>query len=331
MKFYNPPSALTASGSKSGVELGGSKTIISIDKDHNFYNEGIIYTEMSWAEFYKDIEGLEDQIDTFTTKEFESIREDPDALVAEIVQVLRKIMKERKLFYGIGDFEVDAFMNQNTVIPGLKLDPELINTLMEAHKENRDRKMFPTLMKTEEDINFINISIQGTEKDKVKIKGNAIEDIADRLRFAKGFATGIVVSSKNAANFFIMNDRIIFKEGEIPEFYIDEYGVAIIESGIQRNKLFPVSWFRLDLGVLSFQTLELWDDIKYNPDLKKVLGDYDNYITSLIVNKYITLAAPEKIDSDFENEFQSLNPTQKREALKDMAEAIRELTKKYHE
>ncbi|MEJ2250775.1 MAG: hypothetical protein P8Y70_14125 [Candidatus Lokiarchaeota archaeon] len=331
LKFYRPPSGLLATGSKKGVELGGTKNIISLDKNHNLFSEANIFTEMSWAEFYQNVEGLEDQIDTFTTQEFESIRDDPDALVDTIDTALRNIMKNQKLFYGILDVEVDAFMNQNTIIPGLKLNPSIINNLMKSHKKSRDEELFPKLIKAEEGTKYINISIQGEERNKVHIQGETIEDIADRLRFAKGFATGLIVTSKRAANFFIMNDRIIFKEGEIPEFYIDEYSLKIIQSGIKREVLFPISWFRLDLGILSLQTLELWDDIKHKPKLKKVIQDYDNYITSLIVKKYITLAKPEKMDSDFEQEFFELNALERKKALKDMADAIRILTKKYKE
>jgi hypothetical protein len=200
LKFFNPPSALLASGSKSGVELGGSKNIISIDQEHNFYNVGTIYTEMSWAEFYRDIEGLEDQIDTFTTREYKSIQDDPDALVESLVDNIRNIINEKRLFYGIGDFEVDAFMNENTIILGLELENELINTLMDAHKKSRNRDQFPTLLKTQENKKYINITIQGQNKDKLQIPGGSLEDIADKLRFAKGFATGLVVSSKKSAN-----------------------------------------------------------------------------------------------------------------------------------
>ncbi|MBD3213012.1 MAG: hypothetical protein GF311_10430 [Candidatus Lokiarchaeota archaeon] len=331
LKFFNPPSALLASGSKSGVELGGSKNIISIDTEHNFYNVGTIYTEMSWAEFYRDIEGLEDQIDTFTTKEYKSIQDDPDALVESLVKNIENIIQEKKLFYGIGDFEVDAFMNENTIIPGLELDNELINTLMDAHKKSRNRDQFPTLLKTQENKKYINITIQGQNKDKLQIPGGSLEDIADKLRFAKGFATGLVVSSKKSANLFMMNDRIVFQEDQIPEFYIDQDCITIIESGIERDKLFPISWFRFDIGIRSLETLELWDKIKENEKLKKVLKDYDNYITKLIVDKYISLASPMNLGSDFEKEFLKLNPSQKKKSLRDMAEAIRILTEEYEE
>jgi len=134
IEFYNPPSAIIASGNRSGVEIGGSKSIISIDAFHNLYSESSIFSELSWAAFYDESEGLGDIIDTFETKEFDSVRDDPEALTKIIVDTIYDIMNQKKLFYGLLDFEVDAFLNQNTVIPGLKLDYKIINKLLEAHK-----------------------------------------------------------------------------------------------------------------------------------------------------------------------------------------------------
>ncbi|MBN1215225.1 MAG: hypothetical protein JXA99_07245 [Candidatus Lokiarchaeota archaeon] len=284
LKYYNPPSALLASGSKEGVELGGTKSIISIDLCHNFYTESMIYTEMSWGVFYRDIEGLEDQIDTFTTKEYDSIREDPEALANTIIKSIQNIMLNNRVFYGIGDFEVDAFMNQNTVIPGLTLERDLINKLMEAHKKNRDEEQFPKLIITDQDMTYINITLQGTNKYKIQLKGETFRDIASNLKKARGSSTGIVVSSNKSANFFMMNDTIVFKEEEIPEFYIDQDCITVIESGMQRELLFPISWFRFDLGISSLETLELWNQINENTNLKKVLSEYDKYISDLIEN-----------------------------------------------
>ena len=143
IEFNNPPSAILASGSKLGVELGGSKSIISIDAFHNLYSEGLIFSELSWGAFYQDIEGLDDQIDTFSVREYDSVREDPEGLIKTIVDSIYNIMNQKRLFYGLLDFEVDAFLNQNTIIPGLKLDLQIINKLLEAHKKTRNEELFP--------------------------------------------------------------------------------------------------------------------------------------------------------------------------------------------
>jgi len=325
--FYDPPGAILASGSKEGVELGGTRCILSIDQVHNFFNEGIIYTEMSWGEFY-DIEGLEDQIDTFTTKEYDSIRDDPDKLIETIIRAIVSIIRNQKLFYGIADFEVDAFMNQNTVIPGLSLDTEMINKLLVAHKTTRDENMFPDITKVA-GRNKIKIEFQGTKKKNLHFFGSKLVDLADKMNLAHGFATGIVCTSRGAANLYIMSDTIVFKDDEKRELYIDKDNLTIIEMGIQRKLLFPISWFRLDLGIKSLETLDLWDKIKDDPNVNKALRAYDNYITQLILKKYEKEA--QSVGRDLEQEFYTMTAEERRKALADMAGAIRFLTKKYKE
>lgn len=334
--FYNPPSAILATGTKNGVELGGNMSLVSIDAAHNLYSEGDIFTEMSWAEFYKE-EEINDQIDTFTPKEHSTVREDSEGLTEIIIKSLQTIKKERKLFYGIVDFEVDAFMNENTVIPGLKIDYKLINKLMAAHKENRDEDLFPKLLKdlekNKKQTNKIKIQFQGTKKNNLRYFGSKLEDFAYKLKSAHGFATGLVCTSKKVANLYIMSDNIYFeKEGNASEkLYIDKENKEAIEYGINAKVLFPISWFRIDLGINSLQRLELWDKIKENEKLQDVLKRYDDYITQLIVKKYQKLVDTQNIGMDLDDDFRNLTPQEKYKALRDMAEAIRLLTKKYKE
>ena len=330
VEFYNPPKAILASGTKKGVELGGDKSILSIDARHNFYTEGTIFTELSWAEFYQE-EGIDDQIDTFTTTEFISVRDDPLALVKTIVNSLNNIVNKKRLFYGIVDFEVDAFMNQNCVIPGLKLDLNIINKLLEAHKKSRDENLFPEIIIDKGGLKKINIEFQGTKKRNLHILRSKLEDISETLRTAKGFATGIVCTSRGAANLYIMSDNIVFKEEELSELYIDNENIMIIEMGIDRELLFPISWFRIDIGIKSLETLALWDEIRENPILNKAFNEYDSYIANLIYKKYKLVASGERIGVDLDKDFYNMTPTERNKTLKDMAEAIKILTKKYNE
>ena len=328
IEFYNPPSAILAYGSKLGVELGGNKSILSMDARHNLYSEGVIFSELSWGAFYQE-EGLEDQIDTFETKEYDSVREDPEALVKTIVDSIYSIINNQKLFYGIADFEVDAFLNQNTIIPGLKLDYTIINKLLEAHKKTRDKNLFPQILLDAKGTKRIKIEFQGTKKRNLHLIGGKLEDFADILRIAKGFATGIVCTSRGAANLYIMSDNIVFQEDILPDLYIDEENLAIIEMGIQRELLFPISWFRIDLGIKSLETLELWEKIKDHPKLKKAFEHYEKYIASLVYKKFKVMASTEKIGTDFEEDFYDMDPIERRKALRDMVEAIRKLTDEY--
>ncbi len=330
IEFYNPPEALIASGTKLGVELGGSKSIVSIDEAHNIYAEGNIFSELSWGEFYKE-EGIDDQIDTFSTRRFDSVREDPKALIETIVKAITEIIEHKKLFYGIMDFEVDAFMNQNTVIPGLKIDVSVINKLMKAHKINRDSNLFPAIIFDAIGSKKIKVEFQGTNKKFLHFFGSKLEDLADKLRLAKGFATGIVATSRGAANLYIMSDNIVFSEDQIADFYIDKDNIMIIEMGIQRQLLFPISWFRIDLGIKSLETLELWSKIKNDPLIIKALNNYERYLTGLIYKKFQQIASTQEIGTDLDKDFDSMSPEERKRALKDMADAIRFLTKKYKE
>jgi len=330
LDFFNPPSAILASGSKKGVDIGGSKLIVSVDSNHNFYNEGLIYTEMSWAAFYEE-KGLEDQIDTFTTTEFDSIREDPDALNDTIIKTIYQIINNRKIFYGIADFEVDAFLDANvSVVPSLKLDYKIINKLLEAHKTSREKELFPNIL-DEEGVRKIKIEFQGTKKDNIHIKGSSLEDLINKLRLAKGFAVGIVCTSRNAANLYIMSDNIVFNKDELPEIYIDEENIKIIEYGIKKKILFPISWFRLDVGIRSLETLELWNTIKDNPELNKALSHYERYITALVYKKFKPAAESQKIGVNLEEDFYTMTPKERKRALKDMEEAIKTLSEHYKE
>jgi hypothetical protein len=326
IEFYNPPSAILASGTKEGVELGGTKILVSIDEHHNLYSEGAIFSELSWGAFYQE-EGLEDQIDTFETKEYDSIRDDPEALVSTIVESIYNILNKKRLFYGIFDFEVDAFLNQNTVIPGLSLNLEIINKLLDAHKRTRDGELFPGILSVAKGSKRIQIEFQGSKRVNLHLNGTKLEDYADILRLAKGFATGIVCSSPEVANLYIMSDNIIFQEDLIPELYIDEDNLMIIEMGIERELLFPISWFRIDLGIKSLETLELWEEIKDNSKLAKAMEYYERYIIGLVHKKFQERAAP--IGTDVDDEFDSLSLGERRQALRDMAEAIRKLTDEY--
>jgi len=325
--FYNPPEAIIATGDKEGVELGGVKTLVSIDQNHNFFTEGNIFTEMSWATFYEE-EDLSDQIDMFMTQKYESVREDPEALVKIIVSTIYEIINNKKIFYGIMDFEADAFMNENSVI-GLKIDYKFINSLMESHKKIRDSEdKFPRIVKDEKGLKKIQLDFDGAQKKNLMLQGSKLEDYAEKLRMAKGFATGIVCTSEGAANLYIISDNIVFEKDQYRDHEIDEQQLKFMEWAIKdRGVLFPISWFRIDIGIRSLETLELWDQIKDHPDLNKALDYYDRYVMGLIYKKF----KPEQIGIDLEDEFYDMSPQERAKALKDMAEAIRFLTKKYKE
>jgi len=115
----------------------------------------------------------------------------------------------------------------------------------------------------------------------------------------------------------------------LSELYIDEENIKIIEYGIKKKLLFPISWFRIDVGIRSLETLELWDTIKDNSELNKAIGHYERYINALVYKKFKPVAESQKIGIDLEEDFYTMSSKERKKALKDMEEAIKILTDHY--
>lgn len=325
MYFINPPSSLLAFGTISGVELGGSKCVLSMDDVSNLKFEQEIFTEISWGEFYRE-EGIEDQIRSFTTQEYSSIREDPEELTKRLVNVIYKIMNEKKLFFGILDLEVDAFMNENVAIKGLELNYKTVNRLMKAHKHGRDLDLFPELITTSiEKEDRINIEFQGKAKNLFHIIGEKIEDLADKIRNAKGFGIGLVATSRGAANFYILTENIVMKEGEVKEIQIDQDNIDTVFYAIQREVLVPICWFRIDMGISAIETLESWEKIKEKPELIKAIKRYDDYIQALIYKKYKAMSQP-PMGKNLKKDSNEMTAKEREKALQEMEKTIGVLT-----
>jgi hypothetical protein len=79
------------------------------------------------------------------------------------------------------------------------------------------------------------------------------------------------------------------------------------------------------------ETLELWEQIKENPDLNKALGHYERYINALVFKKFKSMAESQKIGTDSEDDFYNMSPKERKKALRDMEKAIELLDKEYKE
>jgi len=342
LDFFSPPQAFFMSGSKSQTDVGGSKIFVSIDKNHNFHNEGVLFNEMSFAIFDEDVE---DQIEFIYPQEYDSVREDPEALIKRITSTIYNIINKERLYYGILDFEVDAFMNMNPMSllksktdseDNLKIDYDFLNSLNETHKENRDKELFPESFKDVEGVDIVKIGFEGKGKENLRYPGPSLEDYGEKLRLSKGYAIGLVCASKNAVSLYIISENIVFDEESIQEHRIDEENLKQIEKDFTRKKfffgkkvLFPISWFRIDVGLRSFETLDLWNEIKDDPDLQKAFNYYDRYISGLIYKKF----KPEIMkDMNLTRDaFLNLSPRQRTRVMRDLIGALRELTRLINE
>ena len=130
---------------------------------------------------------------------------------------------------------------------------------------------------------------------------------------------------------YIMSDNIVFSKDEIAEMYTYNDNIKVIEYGIKKKLLFPISWFRIDIGIRSLETLELWDQIKDDPELNKAIGHYERYINALVYKKFKSQAESQKIGMDSEEDWMNMTPKERKKALRDMEKAIEFLNKEYKE
>jgi hypothetical protein len=92
-----------------------------------------------------------------------------------------------------------------------------------------------------------------------------------------GYANGIICNNSNGiATFYILNENIHkIKEKKI--YRMDTKNLEGAFKQMQLNKAFPISWFRIGIGLASIKALEQWPDIRKDSKLKKALVKYFKY------------------------------------------------------
>ena len=279
IRFYNPPLVLLAKGNKEGVDIGGALSIIAMDKFHHLHIVENIFSELSWGKFWED-PAYNDQIQDFTVKhEDNEGLFDPKELIARLVNAFAKIRANGWIFYGIGDFESNSFMDALC----MDLDYGYVQQLMEEHKRVRDQRKFPVLL--DQDLtehSYITSKFNGNGYQYFHYSNtNPVETdlyaIIERMNPLIGYVTGIVCTAQGAANFYIISEtmRPLRQKAEtrMNTNTLDEaYNL------IRKDVIYPISWFRIDLNLGSLKTLEQWNEIKDNEDLKFALRAYFKYV-----------------------------------------------------
>ncbi|MHA1339061.1 MAG: hypothetical protein ACTSRZ_03610 [Promethearchaeota archaeon] len=286
LKFYNPPIALLAKGTKEGVDIGGSLNILAMDQDLNLHNVKTIFSELSWGEFWEDPE-INDQIKDITMK-VEDIQAlfDPKELVKRLIEAFAIIQARGWIFLGIADFESNSFQD-GMLIEGL--DYQFIERLMLEHKRIRDQSKFPELI-DEQMMKvgnaFIYAKFYGKAANYLHYPpGISLFSIFNKLKPISGNIAGIVCTSQGAANFYILSENIHTIRSE-SQYRIDVESLEIAFDLMKKNIIFPISWFKINLGLASLKILEQWDQIKDNEALKKVLLKYFKYVNSSLKQQH---------------------------------------------
>ncbi len=278
IRFFNPPSAITPKVSKEGVDIGGSLSIIAMDRDHNLHIVENILSELSWGEFSKE-KGMRDQIESITPGSLPGDDDattltSPEELVKRIINALTIIEANNLILFGIGDFECNSFMASV-----IDIDSKYVERLMDEQKRLRNRVAFPVLMDND-DINKTYIEVKFTGNARSYFHFNQkfnLNSIFKRFQGISGYANGIICNNSNGiATFYILNENIHnIKEKKI--YRLDTKNLEGAFTQMKLNKAFPISWFRIGLGLASIKALEQWPEIRKNSKLKKALVKYFKY------------------------------------------------------
>lgn len=277
IKFFNPPSAITPKVSKEGVDIGGSLNIMAMDQDHNLQIVENILSELSWGEFSKE-EGMRDQIESITPginpgDDDAGTLTSPEELVKRIINALTIIQANNLILFGIGDFECNSFMASV-----IDIDSKYVERLMEEQKRLRNLSAFPALI-DEDDIEkaYIEVKFTGKARSYFHFSENYnLLSIFKHFKDISGSANGIICTEGGVANFYILNENIS-QVNEKRVYRLDTENLEYAFTQMKQNKAFPMSWFRIGIGLASIKTLEQWPEIRKDSKLKKALVKYFKY------------------------------------------------------
>jgi hypothetical protein len=285
LRFYNPPRALLARGNPEGADIGGTRSIIAMDKKHNLRVVEHIYSELSWAEYWKEPE-LKGEIENLTLKEMDDAAVyDNRELIKRISNAITKVRKNNWIFFGIAGFESNTFKESFFI----DVPPKLIQKLEYAHAKIRSQNRFPVLLKEhliQTTQNFISIMFHGNGRQYFHIPND--QDLFITNSFTEelhGYAAGIVCTAQEAANFYIINENYL-PNGPQREIHTN---VNLLEDAlafIEHLVIFPVSWFFMDIGITSLETLDKWEEIREDEQLRHALDAYQNYLSTTLQEEH---------------------------------------------
>ncbi len=282
IRFYNPPHVLLAQGDREGADIGGALSIVAMDNKHQLHVVGNIFSELSRGRFFKEV-GLEDVFSDFTVKHHddEAVVNDQE-LITRLVNAFNTIRKNGWIFYGIAGFEANTFEDALFV----RLNPENVERLREAHRRIRTQRHFPVLIQDVTERSFIASMFHGNGYQYVHYPNDRdLYSIYEQTKNFIGWVAGIVCTAQEAANFYIISGNIhpLTQESEIKMNLITfEEAMGFIESEV----IYPVSWFRINIGRNSLGSLEHWKEIQEDEGLKFAIKAYLQYVNTILKEQH---------------------------------------------
>jgi hypothetical protein len=144
---------------------------------------------------------------------------------------------------------------------------------------------------------FITMRYYGPNSDIIaNSEAQGLMDIADEITkkdmFLKGILSGIVCVDKNSAHFFILSNNFKQLQESNPKYTIDQPTIDMMYQMIRSYELTPISWFRIRLGINSFDYMDLgrnlsgsWYELKNQGQLKMVFDEYYKYLHKILKSK----------------------------------------------
>lgn len=282
LRFYNPPLVLLAGGNREGADIGGSRSIMAMDKNHNLHVVENIFLEISRATFWQEL-GLEDEIENFTlSHQDDGAVTNEQELITRIINAFKKIRNKGWIFCGIASFESNTFMDAYFV----NLNLEYIEMLKGAHKRIRNHRHFPVLLKDVSEHSFIASMFHGYGRQYFHYDDDTdLYSIYELTMHTIGYVAGIVCTAQEAANFYGICGNIRPQTQKL-EVLMDLTALNEAIRFIENNVIFPVSWFRMHIGRNSLETLDKWKDIKENKELRFALRGYLHYVNSILKEEH---------------------------------------------
>jgi hypothetical protein len=318
-RLYSPPLSLLSKANKQGVDIGGSLSLVAMDKDHNLHILENIFSELSWGEFWKEKE-ISDQIENISVKftDNESLF-DPAELLRRLINSFAKIRANNWIFFGIANFESNSFADAKL----LDLDFETVERLIKEHKRVRDADKFPMLLdeRTSQG-GYITLFFLGQTFDYFQYSPDVtLWTIADKIKPITGNARGIVCTSQGAANFYLLSDNLRPLTGST-SYRIDSQTLEDAFNSMRNNVIFPITWFKIDLGLSSLKTLDKWNDIKNDMSLKQSLLGYFQYLNTTLKQQHEEASKKKDEDEVHEVEVSKMTDAEKERDLKAMEEIL---------
>lgn len=282
LHFHNPPLVLLARGDQDGADIGGALSIIAMDKKHNLHVVENIFSELSRGTFWRE-NGLENEFENFImTFIDDNATFDVQELIRRIINSFNTIRRNGWIFYGIGGFESNTFVEAQFV----QLRPEIVDQLREAHRRIRNHLNFPVILEDVDSRNFIASMFHGEKREFFhNLDDLDLFTVFEQTRNTVGYVAGIVCTAQEAANFYIINENIRNRDEE-PIVRMNEETLHEALKFIENDVIFPVSWFRIHLGRNAIVTLERWSDINNNDELLTALRAYLHYVRTLLKEEH---------------------------------------------